>query len=338
MLRPGLVRFLLACLVICYHLSVSLFFGKFAVGCFFILSGYWISLMYEKKYLLKKMHLKIFYISRLWRLIPAFYTFTVITFIIISAIGINYIDEFKSLSPIESIQTIASYIILLGYANTKLGIIAPAWSLDIELQFYILFPFLAYLVKTNKKYLIWLALTAFLVSIYLTFFSHSWLGNTSLAYLYLFLLGVIIYRFDIRPTHLQCQLSGVALILLVAIQYAFPSLAPLYRNLHSNYYLLLSIVLTLIAIPLLIKSIHTESNKFDRFLGEMSFMIYLSHWAWLIPYNNLIENHGGFFKIICVAGFFTLNFFISYVVYKLVDRPSEKLRHNWLKRQPDAHI
>src|ERR1700744_3480377 len=82
MLKPGLTRFILALLVVLYHVSRYAFLGRFAVCSFFILSGYWITLMFNNKYLKKAKPLKVFYTSRLWRLLPVFYTFSILGIIV----------------------------------------------------------------------------------------------------------------------------------------------------------------------------------------------------------------------------------------------------------------
>jgi len=334
MIRPGLVRFSLACLVILYHLTLSAFFGKFAVGCFFVLSGFWISAMVDKKYSKKKRYLYVFYISRLWRLLPSFYAFTLIGLILLLSLNTTFIKDFTTLSSIEKVRDVISNLILLGYANTKVNILAPAWSLDVELQFYILFPLVTFVTRNNKILLTAITTIFFCVSGYYLFHSKSYLANTSLPYIYLFLIGVIIYRYEIRPRRWLTLASSLVLLAIVLSQYQIPGLAILYRDMHSYYYQTLSFTLTMLAIPILITSIHTESNDFDRFLGNMSFMIYLSHWTWLIPYNDIIQSGGSAKKTVAILGFCTINAIISYAVYITVDRPSEVLRQKWLKRQP----
>ena len=81
-MRPGLVRFILALLVLLSHFSSFFMLGKYAVCGFFILSGYWISLMYDKKYSLKENQISVFYISRLWRIFPMFYFFSILGLIV----------------------------------------------------------------------------------------------------------------------------------------------------------------------------------------------------------------------------------------------------------------
>lgn len=334
MIRPGLTRFILALLVIFYHLSVSLFFGKFAVGCFFILSGYWIAVMYEKKYSKKRDPLKVFYISRFWRLLPSFYAFSLIAFLFFLAIGSSFMKDVLLLDGFGKIKLIISNIFILGYANAPKNLLAPTWSLDVELQFYLLFPLIYSFIKKDRTYIYMLLGIFSILALYCMTIDVSYILKTSLPYLYLFLIGVAIKIYKVSPGQNIYRSSIIVLILIVAVQYGIPSLRSLYRDETSVYYQLLSLVMTLIAIPILIKSIETRTDANDKFLGEFSFMIYLSHWIWLLPYNMLVSGASGLTKIAYVAVFFMFTGISSYLVYLFVDRPSEKLRQKWVADQP----
>ncbi|MEO8112337.1 MAG: acyltransferase [Ginsengibacter sp.] len=330
MFRPGLVRFILATLVVFYHLNRSIFFGYFAVGCFFILSGYWIALMFEKKYSKKVKTLKVYYISRLWRLLPVFYTFTILGLIV--NFHFNSIS-FDNLDKHQKVGAIISNIIIFGYSNLNAKILVPAWSLDVEMQFYLILPLLAYVIKSNKRLLYGITLFFFIIALFLIYINHAVLISTSLTYLYLFFIGVIAYHFKISPGIKLEKISLAILVTIVAIQYSVPSLASYYRDGDSKYYVVLSLVLILFAIPSLLNSVHKESNKKDRYLGEMSFLIYLSHWVWFGPYNLLIKGGTKFERIPYALGFLLVTFLSAYLVYKFIDRPSEILRHKWINAQ-----
>ena len=157
MLKPGITRFILASIVVLFHISRFVFLGRFAVCSFFVLSGYWITLMFSNKYSKKVHPLKVFYTSRLWRLLPIFYTFSVLVFIVRLIINYNIVQQIISLNLLDKIVFWTSNIILLGYYSLpKIVLLSPAWSLDIELQFYLLFPALFYLSRNNHKVLTWL--------------------------------------------------------------------------------------------------------------------------------------------------------------------------------------
>jgi peptidoglycan/LPS O-acetylase OafA/YrhL len=333
MLKPGQTRFILAFMVILFHLSQSVFLGEFAVGCFFILSGYWISLMYERKYSKIKDTLKVFYISRVWRLLPVFYTFTILAIITSILAHHNLLLKFNELDSLQKSIFLIANLIVLGYANSKNPIIVPAWSLDIEMQFYLLFPLLIYFLRHKKQWLIAATALFFLTAVFILATHQTYLSKTVFNYLFLFFIGVIVYYFNFKPGKVVERVSLLILFAIFAAHLIVPSLLAKARDNSGEYYEVLSLVMILMAVPALINSVHNQTNKFDKFLGEMSFTVYLSHWVWIVPYNALILNASKAARVPYVAGFLLITLLSSYIVYRFIDRPSEKLRHKWIKKQ-----
>lgn len=328
----------MAFMVILFHISQTIFLGPFAVGCFFILSGYWISLMYEKEYSKTQNALKVFYISRLWRLLPTFYIFTVLGIITNFIIHNNLFIDLAHLQTLHKAIFFISNLVILGYAQNKIQIIGPAWSLDVELQFYLLFPLLFYFLRDKKQFVYLLTGVFFLVSCAILINNQANLSETVLYYLFLFLIGFIIYFNKIRLSK-KSEIIGLSILFLIFVAHLIiPSLRSKILENQSGYFKVVSLVMIFAAIPALINSVHNQTNKFDKFLGEMSFMIYLSHWVWIIPYNLLITNIDKPSRIPYVLGFLGVTMLSSYLVYKFVDRPSERLRHSWIKKQPLKNI
>ncbi|WP_419788836.1 acyltransferase family protein [Mucilaginibacter sp. X4EP1] len=320
-------------MVILFHISQTIFLGPFAVGCFFILSGYWISLMYEKEYSKTQNALKVFYISRLWRLLPTFYIFTVLAIITNLIVHYNLFVNLSHLQTFHKAIFFISNLAILGYAQSKVQIIGTAWSLDIELQFYLLFPLFFYFLKDKKQFVYLLTGLLFLVSCAILINNQVNLSQTVFYYLFLFLIGFIIYFNKIRLGK-KAEIIGLSMLFLIFTAHLIiPSLRAKILQNQSGYFKVVSLVMIFAAIPALINSVHNLSNKFDRFLGEMSFMLYLSHRVWVVPYNLLIANIDKLSRIPYALAFLGITILSSYLVYKFVDRPSEKLRHSWVKKQ-----
>ena len=146
MLKPGLLRFILALTVIFFHISKLIFLGHFAVLCFFMLSGYWITFMYKNKYQKFEDVFKVFYISRVWRLFPVFLLFNILVFAVSYIYNPHFFDFFLAFKTSEKLGYGLSNIFLLGFYQFKNQILVPAWSLDIEMQFYLIYPFLFFFV------------------------------------------------------------------------------------------------------------------------------------------------------------------------------------------------
>jgi len=289
--------------------------------------------MYERKYSKIKSTLKVFYISRIWRLLPVFYTFTILAIITGLITHHNLLLKFNELDVLQKKLFLTANLIVLGYANSKNPIIVPAWSLDIEMQFYLVFPVLIYFLRNKKQWLIAVTALFFLTMVFILVSHQTYLSKTVINYLFLFFIGVIVYYFNIKPGKLVEKVSLLILLLVFATHLLVPSLLVKARDNSGEYYAVLSLVMILMATPALINSVHNQTNKFDKFLGEMSFTIYLSHWVWIVPYNALILNASKAARVPYVAGFLVITLLSSYIVYRFIDRPSEKLRHNWIKKQ-----
>jgi len=335
MLKPGLTRFVLALFVIMFHLSRSIFLGEFAVFSFFILSGYWISVMYEKKYLLKENTLKVFYVSRFWRILPVFYAVTIFAILINFLCHIPVIGEVQKLGFGQKCLLYFSNVFLFGYNFLRYRILVPAWSLDIEMQFYLIFPFLYFLTrKSVTRLTLVLGITVVSYGALLVLFEGHYHNKTLLSYLFLFIAGMYSYQTKVKFNNLVQYSSLLLFLIIVAVNMVVPSMRNLSRDSNTQYYHILSLVLTIAAYPMVINSVHKPSDNKDRILGDLSFLVYLIHAVWLIVYELLIGlNYTKYTTIPLIAGFIAVTVITSYILYKLVDRPSELARQKWVKGQ-----
>lgn len=335
MLKPGITRFILASLVILYHISRFVFLGRFAVCSFFILSGYWITLMFNNKYSKKQQPLKMFYISRLRRLLPAFYTFSILAFVVWILLDHTIIGLIGSLHlPDKIIFWLSNTILLTYYSLPKVNILVPAWSLDIELEFYLLFPILFYISRKNYKILTWLFILFTALSFYLCFeYDSVWINNSLLTYLYLFILGMMMFYYKINFSAKAERICLAIFVIIVGVQYMIPYAVQHFKITNSIYYTCISFILVVLAVPVLANSVRVHSNKRDKFWGELSFMIYLSHWVWIRPYGLLTQNVSTAIHLVYLVLFLALTLSLALLVYWFIDRPMERLRHQWINRQ-----
>ena len=128
---PGCFRLFLALLVLIDH-ATRLNLGTAAVFVFFTLSGYWIRVMWEKRY--SHGPYWIYVVSRFWRLMPVFALGSCICWMLLIARG--------AVPPIHDalLHQLVSNIFIVGYDLLAYRANAPAWSLDIEVQFYLVAP------------------------------------------------------------------------------------------------------------------------------------------------------------------------------------------------------
>ncbi|MEM9110817.1 MAG: acyltransferase family protein [Planctomycetota bacterium] len=135
MISPGVFRFFLATLVVIHH-SFPLRLGAWAVGLFFVLSGYWISRMWRQKYAAQASPYAGFLLSRWWRIAPLFFAVHLLAAGLI-AMGVAGGSQTLLNDPVWWLTQPA----VAG--STQFGrLLPPAWSLDVEMQFYFLAPLL----------------------------------------------------------------------------------------------------------------------------------------------------------------------------------------------------
>jgi peptidoglycan/LPS O-acetylase OafA/YrhL len=112
--------------------------GSSAVYAFFTLSGYWIYVMYKRRYSVATSPYIAFIISRFWRILPIFWLANLFT------IGIHLTtDPWTRVVADFGPTSIIPNVFVLGYIHwNDLKYLGQAWSLDIEMQFYLVAPLL----------------------------------------------------------------------------------------------------------------------------------------------------------------------------------------------------
>lgn len=142
--------------VILYHFFPNAVRGGFlGVSLFFVLSGYLIAVTSECDWMTKQFHVLRFYKKRIKKIYPSLLIVVFITAGLLKIFSPNILNGIKD----------EIYSILLGYNNfwqiiqnssyfTKIINTSPfthLWSLSIELQFYLIWPFLFFIYKYLRR-------------------------------------------------------------------------------------------------------------------------------------------------------------------------------------------
>lgn len=300
--------------------------------CFFMLSGYWVTLMYEYKYSKKVKSLKVFYISRIVRLLPVFYLITVLI-LIFHLLYIPKLFYGFSFFSLKGIGFCFSNAFLLGYNQLIFMPIGPAWSLDIELQFYMLLPLLLILMKYRNDRIICLSISALISLLLMIFCPESFLSGTILKYLIYFLIGVTIFKDDIKFTRKTETVFNYIFLLLLVVFYSVPHLYFLVKEGNTKYNEYFNMLSSFLLIPFLANSIRRGSNNTDVFLGGVSYVLYLCHWMFLVPYNYYIAGIDGIIRLPFTIGFLLITYAFAFIIYLYFDNPIDKKRKKWVAMQ-----
>jgi peptidoglycan/LPS O-acetylase OafA/YrhL len=327
-MSPGIVRLLLAFAVVIHHMS-SFGIGRWAVEVFFVLSGFWVTLMYRRKYLRYRFSPLAFYISRYLRLFPILLICQVaLLFFLYEA----HSPEISTLTPVWILRA----FLLVGSAHEHV-LLVPSWSLDVEAQFYLLLPLLVLLLnrlkdQTAARVSVLFAILLFPLALLPSPESNPWVFTYST----FFLLGIAqaykpwIPSLKVAMISLTAFVAGTAAItilpqtrgLIMGGQHPYdPSLYA-----HNDQ---LCAVLALIIGPFLLYSLSIRSSSLDRRLGNMAYPMYLVHWV--IPVmlvavmGRLSPMKFRLFDIVLVLVF-------SVVLELLVDQVAEKQRERFMKQ------
>ena len=325
---PGAFRLLLAMLVFVHHFS-RLALGTFAVMAFFVLSGFWLHRMWVEKYRHTRGAYLTYMVSRVWRLAPVMALTSLMMIGMYEAFGI-YTTDTEALDPV---WLGFSSIVLLGYAGLPFMPVGPAWSLDIEMRFYLVAPLLAAaLARFGKGAVLAAALLATALSLWLT--TTTLLAN----YIAFFVVGMMASASDWRPSLRLANLSGLVTIAAVVITALSPFNELLLGGAHRGalfvYNPAYSAGLTLLALPWAIATVHRPSDPTDRMFADLSYIIYLQH-AIAVQLFKLVEGPLLARLEVAAASFIVVPI-VSVSIWRYFDRPINRRRAAWVNSRIKA--
>lgn len=122
---------------------MGLLLGGYGVSIFFVLSGFLITYLLQEEHLKSKIDVKKFYIRRILRIWPLYYMYLLI--VILMMVFNNYTINFTSLTYYILFSANVPFIL-----DTGLIYLGHYWSLGVEEQFYLVWP---WLIKKSKSLL-----------------------------------------------------------------------------------------------------------------------------------------------------------------------------------------
>jgi len=331
LLSPGLLRMTLATLVVISHFTKASF-GIAAVDLFFVLSGYWIYRMYETKYAASRKPALLFLASRFMRVLPIFWLFNGL------AIGLHYAFQDQVFAA-QNLIGIFPNVFIVGYASLPQIPLVPAWSLDVEMQFYLVFPALYIALNAVGKYASVLVAGA-LVASGVCACAVPERVHTVLPFLGLFMLGGWSARSRWQPPE-TLVLAGALLCLGVLSCFL---LLPTLRGfaIHDldaqkfSWNAALNFGVTLSLAPAFLFSVYNKSSNSDRLLGDTSYVLYCSHWIAVLLAAHYLAGLSHVVKAPIVLALLLATYLVSIFLTLTVDRPIGRWREAWVSRNMHA--
>ncbi len=353
----GILRILLAISVVLTHSSSIFGFsfvgGQIAVQAFYIISGFYMTLILSEKYIGQNNSYKLFISNRFLRLYPIYWVILFLTILFSVAISIyskgKYLGIFSVYYDNFEKMNLGSFIFLL-FTNLFLFLqdvvmflgldtatghlfftsnfrettpqlynflfIPQAWTIGVEITFYLIAPFL---VKRKLKIIIPLILLSLILRTVLFF--HFNLKNDPWTYrffpteLVFFLLGIVSYHMYKKLQTIEVKNTFLKLIWIGILGFTLGySFLPIYAKSY--------LYLTTFFISLPFVFILTKNWKIDSYIGELSYPIYISHIFVLTVLTT--------FKIPVIGGkglILTLSTIVfSVILNELVAKKIEKIR------------
>jgi peptidoglycan/LPS O-acetylase OafA/YrhL len=348
---PGLFRLSLAFVVFVSHCT-RLELGSAAVYLFFMLSGFWVRQMWSKEYAPTTAPYRTFIISRLWRLLPVHYI------ALLMLIPLQYFlwGGILPMAGWPEIHFALSHVFLLGYATLAgaLQLNPVVWSLDIELQFYLLAPLLIILLSRYPWFsLPRLALYGFalgglavFVTCYGTHFNTGFLPM----YLAFFLIGLHSAHFGWKPRKaiaVGALATAIALIagcvmlpatraILLTPDLAQPVASLLAYNSYANIILALLLSAYAIATVRKVPVKGTWLAKIDRDLSNITYEVYLLHTTVLSVMFRFASTFSKHDRVLVTILAWFASMLLSFIVYRLFDRPIDRLRIAYVRSRRRA--
>lgn len=253
--------------------------GNFGVELFFVLSGFILGLPFARYYLLNGsiISIKSYFLRRLSRLEPPY-------IIVMFSLLIGSIFISKNLSITDGTQ---SFLASIGYMHNFIYaepslINTVAWSLEIEIQFYILAPLLSlfFSIKNNITRRTLLIFTTLFFSVFSILTTLPFLSI--LDYLQYFLLGFLLVDFYLLEgvKNKTSILRNIFTIISFLIIFSFNE-----KYFNTNFQKSLWNISVLILIfsayynVILRKSLRFFSKRAITNVGGMCYTIYLIHFA-----------------------------------------------------------
>ncbi|MFL0800343.1 MAG: acyltransferase [Agarilytica sp.] len=335
------IRAIAVTTVILFHYGVTGFSGGFVgVDIFFVLSGYLISSIIFDKLEKGRFEFGNFYFRRIRRLFPVYVVVMAVTFALAYAFMLP--REFREFgqSLVASTVYISNILFFLeaGYFDTAshLKPLLHTWSLSVEEQFYVVFPFVAWLCARLSRKNLFIFFAILTLASFVAAVSYIKTDTSAVFYLYPFrawemFLGTLLATKFIpqlvsRLWNNIIAITGLVLVILPTFLYTDKTLFPGAAAFMPCF-----------GTALLIYSGNSHqgwvqqilSSSIPVYIGKLSYSLYLWHWPLYVIYAYISPEGLSTLDVIMVAA---ATVTASYLSYRYIETPFRYGQFSWSNR------
>ncbi|WP_417798895.1 acyltransferase family protein [Terasakiella pusilla] len=331
-----ILRGIAVLLVFFYHLEISGFQnGYLGVDVFFVLSGYLMAVLCTKG------SAREFYARRLKRLLPAYLVTVLVTTAIVTwlAVPVDANQRFYRLwFDMTGLSNIAFWLENTYFDKSAFKPLLNLWSLGVELQFYLIAPFLLPFLQKHKKLGILLLLGSMGAALFLTGISPKTSFFMMPLRLWEFLLGACAVWFTFgnsQQTNHTIPAWGL-LTLLAGVIFFYPLNSNATNAIvgHPGLASILVSICTFLLIALSFNHIINKDSFCGRFLvkmGDYSYSIYLVHFPVivLVNYQAFGGTRLGYTTLTHLGSIIALSIALSFLMYHFIETLRFKPRYSF---------
>lgn len=309
------------------------------VTLFFVLSGYLITQIllinrdkYNENGFKKTLLIKNFYIRRFFRIFPIYYL------LIIGLYAFNY----KNTSEIFPWLVTYTSNIYQSINNIYIGDFNHFWSLAVEEQFYLFWPFVILFLKPNQTFfiIILIIVISILTKTYLYVYVGKWMATSyfTISCMHALGLGALLAYIKTYNPKIESKLSNPVLLYLTFCLYIISLVGQnkfslgWYKEIFDDFFFaLLSFFIILRASENRFKGIFKIilENRFITYSGKISYGLYVFHlfiptlFYYIAPRIGLsISNKYTFF----IAAYL-LTFLVAHISWRFIELPINKMKN-----------
>ncbi|WP_175908354.1 acyltransferase [Burkholderia sp. BCC1640] len=307
----GIYRLLLALAVVLSHIGI-IFFGKnqgiVAVVSFFLLSGYVMTALIERHYASVDSFPR-FLLDRSMRLFPQFLFYSAITLVLIFLFHpqSEFIAELTPTSAAMNLTMLPlNFFRYFPHAQT----VPQAWSLGLEAQFYLAFPFILLLGLRVPALL--LSLLFFLLPFFDVIDPDTWSYRMLPGTLFIFIIGSFLRTNDKKALTAFVYVASLTLC----------AASTIYQTIKFPIFeVTFGIV---VGVPIVIALRKLEFGPFDELAGNLSYGVYLNHFfvIWCLQILKLPRNSSLYVPILLAT-----SLLLAWISYELVEKRVVAARH-----------